>query len=220
MATKPDISTRILREQIPAGNFKIQEGIEYGSTGWGGYEAALVGGMYHKVFFGYFDLSGYTMDEKTTFIRSVVFQNIGNAELDSMQVGGGIDECRMVSTTPMKLSDFTQENTASTWLIPGDLESTFAMQQIVAGEMYGYEMDQGASIGRLAQAASWGLGDSTAAEKLYYARAFRFPSTIAGEIVIYSAQFPNINIAIPIIATHEEDLEYIMRLKRSTELAG
>jgi hypothetical protein len=211
---------RVLREQIPAGNFKMLEGIEYGSTGWPGYEEALIGGVYHKVFFGYFDLSGYTREDKTTFIRSVIFQNIGNADLDSMQIGGGIDECRMVSTTPMVLSDFTAQNTASTWLVPGDTESTFSMQQIVSGEMYGYEMDQGATIGRVAQGSSWGLGDATAIEKLYYARAFRFPSNIGGAATVsYSAQFPNVNVAVPIITAQEPDLDYIMRLKRSTEMA-
>lgn len=218
MAEKQGLNPRILREQIPAGNFKITAGVEYGSAGWAGYEEALVGGVYHKVFFGYFDLSGYTIQEKTTFIRGVTFQNIGNPELDSMQVGGGIDECLILSTTPMVLSDFTAENTASTWLVPGDMESRFSMQQIVSGEMLGYEMDQGAAVGSIAQAASWGLGDSTAAPKLYYARAFRFPANISGEIVTYSAQFPNVNVAVPIITAQEPELEYIMRLKRSTEI--
>lgn len=220
MAKKQEVTQRLLREQIPAGNFKITEGIEYGSIGWGGYQEELVGAIYHKVYFGYFDLSGYTREEKTTFIRSVVFQNIGNPELDSMQAGGGIDECLVVSITPMVLSDFTGENTASTWLVPGDMESRFSMQQVVAGQMIGYEMDQGASIGNIAQATSWGLGDATAAEKLYYARAFRFPSNIGGVAsVTYSAQFPNVNVVVPIMTAQEPDLEYIMRLKRSSELA-
>jgi hypothetical protein len=219
MAEKQGLNPRILREQIPAGNFKITAGVEYGSAGWAGYEEALVGGVYHKVFFGYFDLSGYTIQEKTTFIRGVTFQNIGNPELDSMQVGGGIDECLILSTTPMVLSDFTAENTASTWLVPGDMESRFSMQQIVSGEMLGYEMDQGAAVGSISQAASWGLGDSTAAPKLYYARAFRFPSVIIGAAAVtYSAQFPNVNVAVPIITAQEPELEYIMRLKRSTEI--
>jgi hypothetical protein len=220
MAKKLEASPRILREQIPAGNFKITEGIEYGSTGWGGYEEDLVGAVYHKVYFGYFDLSGYTREEKTTFIRGVTFQSIGNAELDGMQAGGGIDECLVVSTTPMVLTDFTGENTASTWLVPGDMESRFSMQQVVSGEMLGYEMDQGATIGNIAQATSWGLGDATAAEKLYYARAFRFPSNIVGvATVTYSAQFPNVNVVVPIMTAQEPDLDYIMRLKRSTEIA-
>lgn len=219
MSDDKSIAHRLLREQIPAGNFKITDGVEYGSSGWVGYEEALVGGNYHKVFFGYFDLSGYTREQKTAFIRGAVFQDIGNPELDSMLQGAGIDECRVVSTTPMVLSDFTAVNTASTWLVPGDMESTFSMTNIVLGEMYGYEMDLAATIGRVAQASSWGLGDSTASEKLYYARAFRFESNVSGVTVSYAAQFPNVNVAVPVAVAQEPDLDYIMRLKRSSEMA-
>jgi len=215
-----DITTRLLREQIPNGNFHIADGDEHpGSFGWSQYTEHETIGVYYKVFFGYFDLSGYTLEQKTTFIQNVMFQNVGNTRLSFMDTAFPIDECRIVSTTPMAIEDFI-EFSHSSWEVPGTPTSNFSTQQIVQGTMLAYEMDVGAAIGRLSQVSSWGVGDSTAAEKLYYARAFRFPrvANVVGPGT-YSATFPAVNVVVPVMIGEEPDLEYLMRLKRSIELA-
>lgn len=215
-----EIVTRLLREQIPNANFHISNGDEHpGSLGWDQYTAYEDAGYYYKAFLGYFDLSGYTLEQKTTFIQNVMFQNVGNNRLSLMDTGFPIDECRIVSTTPLHIEDFIEINFSS-WAVPGSPTSNFSTQQIVKGTMIEYQMDIGAAIGRGSQASMWGVGDSTAAEKLYYARAFRFPRVASGlPAASYSATFPSVNVVVPVMIGEEPDLEYLMRLKRSIELA-
>lgn len=216
-----DFVPRLLREQIPNGHFAMAEGQESaGSTGWDQYTEYESAGAYYKVYFGYFDLSGYTLEQKTTFIQNVMFQNVGNNRLSGMQSGYGIDECRVVSTTPIAIEDFLGTDHSS-WNVPGTPSSNFSAQQIVSGSMYEYQMDVGAVVGRLYQMSNWGVGDSTAAEKLYYARALRFVRFISGEPSggLYYATFPAVNVIVPVVIGEEPDLEYLMRLKRSIELA-
>jgi len=219
MGEVKEIVTRLLREQIPNSNFQIADGEEHpGSFGWDQYTEYEDAGRYYKVFFGYFDLSGYTIDQKTVFIQNVMFQNVGNNRLSFMDTQFPIDECRIVSTTPMAIEDFI-ESSYSSWAVPGTPTSNFSTQQIVQGTMLAYEMDLGAAIGRVAQGSSWGVGDSTAAEKLYFARAFRFPRFANIGPGTYSATFPAVNVIVPVVIGEEPDLEYLMRLKRSIELA-
>jgi len=215
-----EIVTRLLREQIPNAHFAITEGDESAaSTGWGQYTEFEAPGYYLKVYFGYFDLSGYTLEQKTTFIQNVMFQNVGNNRLGGMQSGYGIDECRIVSTTPLHIEDFVGIDHSS-WDVPGVPTSNFSTQQIVQGTMLEYQMDVGAVVGRLYQGSSWGVGNSTASEKLYYARAFRFVRAISGlDNGTYYATFPPVNVIVPVVIGEEPDLEYLMRLKRSIELA-
>jgi len=210
-----EIVTRLLREQIPNANFSLIDGDEAASSvGWGQYTNHESAGYIWKVYFGYFDLSGYTLEQKTTFIQNVMFQNVGNNRLGGMITDGPISECRIVSTTPLHIEDFVTSSHSS-WAVPGTPTSNFSTQQIVQGTMLEYQMDTGAAIGRVSQGSSWGAGDSTAAEKLYYARAFRFPR---GTLTYY-ATFPSVNVIVPVVIGEEPDLEYLMRLKRSIELA-
>jgi hypothetical protein len=214
-----DVSSRLLRQQIPNANFQIADGDEHpGSLGWDEYTEFENVGRYYKVFLGYFDLSGYTIEQKTAFIQGVTFQNVGNNRLSFMDTGFPIDECRILTTTPMAIEDFI-ESSFSSWAVPGTPTSNFSTEQVVDGTMIEYQMDVGASIGRASEASNWGVGSSTAAEKLYFARAFRFPR-VANVIGpgSYSAAFPAVNVIVPIVVGEEPDLEYIMRLKRSTEL--
>lgn len=214
-----EIVPRLLRDQIPNAHFAIIAGDESGgSTGWGQYEAHETAGYYYKVYFGYFDLSGYTLDQKTTFIQNVMFQNVGNNRLGGMQTQLGIDECRIVTTTPMSIEDFIGTDHSS-WQVPGVPTSNFSTQQVVRGSMLEYQMDVSAVVGRLYQASSWGVGDSTAADKLYFARAFRFTRAEEATVVTYFATFPAVNVVVPAMIGDEPDLEYMMRLKRSIELA-
>lgn len=214
-----EIVPRLLRETIDGGIFSLVEGDEYASIGWSGYIQAEDASSYYKLFFGYFDLSGYTVEQKTLFIQNVLFQNVGNNYLGNMQAGFGVDECRIVSTVPLDQTDFTTATLDGGWNIPGHPESDFSMQQIIRGSMLQYHLDQGAVVGGVSQQSSWGLGDATAADKLYYARVFRYSRTIVGGLANYKATFSPMVVAVAGMVVEEPDLEYIMRLKRSIDLA-
>ena len=208
-----------MRETIPNSYFILENGDEDpNSTGWGQYVEHEDVAYYTKVFFGYFDLSGYTREQKTTFIRDVMFQDIGNTGLNGLLTGAKIDEARIVSTTPMDIQDFILQS-HGTWQLPGAPTSDFNSEEIVVGVQASYEMDVGANIGRVTQTSGWGVGDSTAAQKLYYARAFRFIRAVEGVTTSYSIITPAVQVVVPILIGTEPDLEYMMRLKRSLDPA-
>jgi len=213
-----EVKPRLLREQIPNAHFAMADGSESpASTGWDAYETLTSPARITKVFFGYFDLSGYTLEQKTMFIQNVMFQNVGNYRLGGMQSGFGFDECRIVSITPLSMDDFNTSS-HSTWNVPGAPTSNFSTQLVVRGTMTEFELDVGAAVGRMYQESNWGVGDSTAADKLYYARAFRFPRQSNAALPgTYFISVPAVNVVIPAMITTEPDLEYMMRLKRSVE---
>jgi hypothetical protein len=164
--------------------------------------------------FGYFDLSGYALQDKTLFPQGVGFQRIGTYGLAQMTLGGLIREVLVVSTTPLSMDDFNQNMPgALTRTFPGDNMSNHNMVNIIAAECRDYDLDQGAAFARVSQATTWGIGDATAAQKLYYARVFILPA--AG--LSYGFQASGMAFVVPSVIAEEPELEYFMRLSRSTD---
>lgn len=211
---------RVLREVVPGGLISIEEDLEVGTAGWSGYIEWSDLGYYYKLFLGYFDLSGYTREKKTLFIQNVIYQQIGTNLLQQMQATAGIEECRIVTTTPMSQTDFST-GLDGAFICPGNPLTKFGLEEVVRASTLCYEMDLGASVGGIASATTWGLADSTAAEKLYYGRCFRFDRKLspAGNAT-YKVAFVPLGFVVPGVALEEEDLEYMMRLKRSVDYAN
>jgi len=211
---------RVLRETIPGGLISIVAGDEVTVSGFHGYNQWEDAGHYYKLFLGYFDLSGYTREKMTYFIQNVLFQQIGNNELAGMSSTAGIEECRIVTTTPMSQADFSTDLEAL-FTNPGAPLSTFGLDQVVRASCLNYEMNVGAATSVIAQASTWGLADSTAAEKLYYARCFRFDRNLDPiGAATYKVSFGPIAVVVPGVALEEESLDYVMRLKRSVDYAN
>jgi len=211
---------RVLRETIPGGLTSLVSSDEVTTLGFSGYFEWEDPGHYYKLFLGYFDLSGYTREKMTYFIQNVLFQQIGNNELAAMQATAGIEECRIVTTTPMSQGDFSTAPD-STFTMPGNPLSTFGLDQVVRASCLNYEMNLGAATAVIAQASTWGLADSTAAEKLYYARCFRFDRQLEPTgAATYKVMLAPIAVVVPGVALEEESLDYVMRLKRSVDYAN
>lgn len=229
------LEPRLMTEIVPGGKMVITDAELNPSytNGWGNYEiqetqaGGAASAMYDFVSFGYFDLSGYTLRELTTYIQDVSLQRIGTYGLDQLETLVNVTETVIVSTTPLTMEDMTIDLTlwnapnpgAMKPYPPGTMVSAHTLQEIVAGEQRGFTLDVGAALGRIDQNTRWGAGSSTAGEKLYYARAFRFPRVQNDGFVPtpanYGFQAPDLAISIPILVGKEDELPYMMRLQRS-----
>jgi hypothetical protein len=209
-----EIDARILCETIGSGAITMADGVMTVIGGFDSITTDVTNPGYNFVGqFGYFDLSGYSLQDKTLFPQGVGFQRIGTYGLANMTLGGLIREVLVVSTIPLSMSDFNVGTNYQTRVFPGDSNSRHNMEHIIAAECRDYDLDQGAAFARVSQATTWGIGDATAAQKLYYARVFILPA--AG--LSYGFQASGMAFVVPSVIAEEPELEYFMRLSRSTE---
>jgi len=204
--------TRILRETLegtfataltePVGTIQLEGG------SWQTGTATIAGQQYHIIFNnGYFDLSGYTLEDKTLFTTGAIVQQVPPVY---GQFSGF--SAHLMSTEPLNLDNFENTSPSGNWQLPGMMGSTYSLQQIILGSSSSWALDSTTNSPRVMNGATWGLGDSTAREKLYYAVAWAIPKALAGTIMI-----PDTSFVVPSIVEKEPDLEYIMRLARSVE---
>ena len=218
MAKKEDEPiTRVLRKVIGDGFIAIGDGALTGGV-FPGYQVTddSTAVLVHQIN-EYFDLDGYSIRDLTTYIQAALFQKIGKYNFSGMQAGVEIVEIMVVSTVPLSLNnDFTINPLNDS--VPGSLTSATSLQEIVSCTELVYSQDAGAGFGRPIEVNTWGVGDSTAAEKLYVSRFFKFPKTKADTSnASYGFSWSELGIVVPIIVAKEEELEYIMRLARSTQ---
>jgi hypothetical protein len=220
MAKKQDDGpiTRVLREQIGGGFLTIGDGA-FGVGIFPGYQVTddTTAVLVHQLN-QYFDLQGYALRDLTTYIQAALFQKIGRYDFEGMQAGANIEEIIIVSTVPLSITkDFTVNALADS--VPGNLTSNTSLQDIVSCTQIVYAQDAGAGFGRPIQSNTWGVGDSTAADRLYFSRFFKFPKTkhsgAGGGNATYGFEWPEVGVVVPIVVAKEQDLEYIMRLARS-----
>ena len=212
---------RVLQQVIPGGDIDISSGNLAGGE-MSGYEinagpskAILVYALNQ-----YFDLQGYTLDDLTTFVQSVLYQKIGTYQLSLMQADTFIREYIIVHTDPLDLNKDLEDGEALLVpkFVPGNPNTTQGLQQIVKGQLTVYSQDAGAGFGRVVQSESWGAGVSTAADRLYYTRFFVFPKLKSDAAnATYKFAWPALGVVVPVIVDKEPDLEYIMRLARSVD---
>lgn len=155
----------------------------------------------------YFDLSGYTLQDKTLFIQNVMIQECPNL------VGSfNAFVSRIVSKTPIPLSSMEVTSPSRSWALPGNSANTYTMDQIVMGDCAFWSVDSTLTSSIALSRALWGEGNATAADKLYIGVAIAFAKTQPQQII-----FPDTNFVIPAFIAKEADLPYMMRLSRSLE---
>lgn len=212
------MKARVLTEQLGAGFITIDDGsISGGEFGTYTVDDSGIGATYVYSLNNYFDLTGYSLEDLTTYIQGAMFQRIGNHSFSQMQTDVFVREIIVLSTTPLNLeTDFNVILNPDS--VPGSLTSTTELQAIIQGWAGVYSQDDGAGFGRLIESQTWGAGDSTAAQRLYYHRWFQFPKVKAGGgNASYGFQFPELGMVVPIVVDKEPELEYMMRLARSLE---
>lgn len=216
-----EAKSRILRQVIGPGNITITNAALAGGT-MDGYDvnagpskAVLVYALNQ-----YFDLQGYTLEDMTTFIQGALFQRIGTYQFSEMQVDTYIREYIILHTDPLSLDTDLEDGEALLVpdSVPGGPNSTQGLQQIIQGWCGVYSQDAGAGFGRLIESQTWGAGNSTAADRLYYTRFLVFPKLQSDDSnATYKFAWPALGIVVPVIVDKEPDLEYLMRLARSVD---
>lgn len=219
MPKEDELLTRVMSEILPKGKISIDDGAIAAGTFLDGYVVAdAVSLTTVSSLNNYFDLSGYTIRDLTTYIQAVIFQKIGPYGLSGMQSDNVIEEHILVTTTPLSLDDdFSLLTPSGMRTVPGSLTSKTRLSSVVQATTISYDQDTGAGFGRVMDVSTWGVGNSTAAERLYYHRVLIFPKVNNAGNSTYFFEFPELGFVVPIVVDKEPELEYMMRLSRSLE---
>ena len=202
----------------------------------GNYDVTAPGAGYQNVGGGFYflqqdiDLTGYAMDKKTFYPYSSFEQRggiVGGQFSGTLTEQPYVTEQTIISSVPLRIADFGAAivaapgfNTFSGYTAG---QARFDRSQILHGELKWYTQDstQAVSAGfntlKLLDREVYSSLEPTAADKLYCYRLLYLSAT-AGEA--FKASWPPTRVLIPGTISSEPKLEYMMRLKRSYELAN
>ena len=159
-----------------------------------------------------FDLSGYTLQDKTLFPQGVLFQDMNRGPTSSTSLN--VQRCTVLSTTPLSVDNFNALTDYFAWILPGMATSTFNLNNILSARYQDYVTLTTFSGVQQTKESFYGSGDSTAGEALWYADAYLIPLVASTGANMY---LPDASVVIPTLIGKEPDLEYMMRLSRSLE---
>lgn len=171
----------------------------------------------------YIDISGYSREELTTFIRGVDFQHQKRPRSSTE----GILEITVLDIlSTRRLTDaeiINWQSDAGTSLLlgaqdaPGFLDSTVDLQHVVYGERTTYVINSTMAVGLAGSVYvtlggdTFGSGQPIATDKLHWTRTIWLNGSGDNEIVFIGAT----NLAIQAITAEEKDLVWMERLRRS-----
>ena len=173
------------------------------------------------------DLSGYAMEKKTFYPYSSFEQRANTEYIRSsatLTAQPYLVEVTIVSSVPLSDNDLFVSLVGAPGFIsiaPGF--NRFDRSVIIHGELRTYTLDSTMSVAgglnalRLLDRQTFSSLEPTAADKLYCYRVITVEAS-AGEVT--NVALPSSRILIPGTIASEPKLEYMMRLKRSYELAN
>jgi len=182
-----------------------------GTTGWTGTGDILM-------FEGYWDSSGYTSDDLTLFPLGITLQDPGRYLSSNANVP--LQVLDIVSQTRLDRNDVLTWVTANA--MPGMLGTTVEWIQMMWGQ-YRTMMSQNtfvAPAGPIAEfltasAALFGSGSPTTVQKIYCYRFLILVGSADGDILAAPAS----RFVMSAVIAPEDELAFLMRQKRSYELA-
>ena len=159
----------------------------------------------------YFDLSGYNRDFLTTFVQSVAIQEPG--PLTGTDQNNQLLE--IISTEFMTDLNIAAFLAGDAFNGPGFSLSTDNMDQIVYARRRLYTQDQSVLpvIPKLWHSSTWGTAGAITSDKLHITRIL-LTSTPASDTFVSDC-----NVVIAAVISKEKELPFLMRQKRSYELA-
>jgi len=211
------VKARILRKLIPPAQVSWDGGsvldMEAPAGGW--IEIDSPGSQFKVIYYqDYFDLSGYVDQQETCFPQSIVLQQIQPLK----GTGTFLYRLDLATKTPISeddINNFLTLGTPNQLAPPGSIESRFTLEEVFLGRLQLWEQSQDVGTYGLSAENAWGLGDATAGSKIYLATAY-FIDVFNFNVF----NIPEGAYVIPALVDKEDDLEYIMRLKRTYELQG
>lgn len=202
---------RVLDKVLPGCTITTDGSGLIGSVVGGGW--GIVGGINGIVAQReYFDLSGYNRKSLTTFMQGVELQYPGPLAGDDT----AISLMEIIST-----EHITDEEIARVLSVPGPFSgpgfslSTMNQEQIIYGRMRLYILNSTTTpiIPTLFSSDQWGTCAAATADKLHITRIVNMGSFDT------TAYIPDVNVVIAAIIAKEKELPFLMRQKRSYELA-
>ena len=159
----------------------------------------------------YYDLSGYNRDFLTTFIQGVEVQEPG--PLSGTDTNNQLLE--IISTELITDADIAAFTAGASFNGPGFTLSTENMDQVIYGRRRLYTQDTGITppIPHLHYSSSWGTATGVTSDKVHLTRIL-ITSTASSVTNVSDANF-----VMAIVVSKEAELPFLMRQKRSYELA-
>jgi len=163
----------------------------------------------------YLDLSGWTLEQLTTFVQGVDIQKGRLPQLvpgtpypaPGVNMLMEIDLLTTRKVTDLELADFDS--------LPGFAASTMDLMQVIYAERttYASNINIPGAVVKL-DYETWGSGNPCATDKLHWSRCLLMGGAVSGD---YSIVYPT-NLVVQAVTAEEEDLVWIERLRRSFEL--
>jgi len=201
---------RVLDKLLPGSSVAMLSEVILNATNNWNIIAALPNVMVQR---GYFDLSGYQLENLTAFFGGI-----------EMQEGGflsGDDDFSMLTelVTTEFISDAEITAVAPTFndgMPIGFGNSTFNQEQIVyARSRLSVIQGAGITIPSTLTVTRWGTCSAATVDKLHITRIFRTGQASGASTMI----IPDVNVVVAIIVGKEKELPFLMRQKRSYELS-
>lgn len=200
----------------PTGDSFIQP-VNIGDSQWKGIANKPV--AYYET---YFDLSGYTLDDLTFFIRSGRVQDPGryqySGDNDLYEIYDILSQERL---TEARISEIKSNQTLTKSRAPGMSDGPLDRTQVIFGRYRTFTKNANLtslpSLMLNCRDVRFGSGNATTVQKLWWYRLIIFPTNPSeggATMLIPASTF----VLIGDVAK-EGDSEYLMRLKRSYELA-
>jgi hypothetical protein len=161
----------------------------------------------------YYDLSGYNMGELTSFFQAVdvqeVFTPFGSAA------------CRVIDLVTTEYVSDTEivaayQYTTGDGDLPGFPLSSYDMQQVVYGRTRTFTTNSSFGDITLQGSTMWGTCSAATSDKLHITRIVMVLNSSTPDQVVH---VPACNYVTAIIVAKEKQLPFLMRQKRSYELA-
>lgn len=204
---------RVLHTMIPAYNetYDLANAQFPAANGW--YNAGLPNAIAYE---HYFDLSGYELDDLTFAPTGGSIQSPGRFVAENI-AGVDVEVLDIVSQERLSLLEIEADLLLGN--VPGMMLSTQDWTQILFGQYHLMATDTNISaldILRTITIGDFGSMEPTAVQKLWVYRIVRINGT---KIATTQLRIPASRTIMPGIVSKEDDLPYLMRLKRSYELA-
>lgn len=164
----------------------------------------------------YFDLSGYALSDLTVFPLDMLLQDPGLPYYYG-PTSGSLRVVDIISQERLDISEtYTQLTLGSP---PGSNETIYDWEQILMCDIRYMTSQQdftgAANLQRVSSAGSFGSGSPTTVQKLWCYRIIIPSAPSTGDLL----QVPSTRFVMSTTAAYEGDLPFLMRQKRSYELA-
>ena len=161
----------------------------------------------------YYDMSGYNMSSLTAFFQAVDIQEVFTPF--------GSAACRVVDlVTTEYLTDAeliaAYQYTTGDGDLPGFPKSTYDMEQVVYGRTRTFTSNSAFGDITLQGSTMWGTCAASTADKLHITRLVMVLNSAAPDQTVH---VPACNYVTGVIISEEAELPFLMRQKRSYEIA-